>query len=133
MTDEKVINGLRSRRAIMTTGPFVEFTLGGKHIGSNAKAKDGKIDAKAVIQAAPWVKVNTGTIWANGEVLKTFPIELKNGRYTWEETLEVARDSWVVLRVTGDQSMFPIQRPSIFHPFKSQRPSPASLEHSALV
>ena len=61
MTDEKVINGLRSRRAIMTTGPFVEFTLGGKHIGSNAKAKDGKIDAKAVIQAAPWVKVNTGT------------------------------------------------------------------------
>ena len=50
-------------------------------------------------------------IWGNGQVLKRFDIETKNGRFTWKETLKLARDTWLVARVTGDESLFPIQRP----------------------
>ena len=111
VTPKDVVAGLKSRRAIMTTGPFVDFTINDAHIGESISAPSGDVTIKINVQAASWVDVDEGIIWMNGQVLERFPIRLNQGRFRFVDTLTLPKDAWIVVEVRGDTSMFPIHRP----------------------
>ncbi|MBV72333.1 MAG: hypothetical protein CMH52_13495 [Myxococcales bacterium] len=106
-----VIEGLQSRRAIMTTGPFLEMTINDEHMGSTVSSPGGEVTLKIKVQAASWVDVDEGIIWINGQEHSRFPIQLNEGRFRYVETIRLPKDSWVVAEVRGDKSMFPVYRP----------------------
>ena len=110
-TSEAVVKGLKSGRAIMTTGPFVEATINDLPIGSTIERAGSEVTLKVKVQAASWVDVDQGIVWVNGHVRERFPIQLTEGRFRFVTNLTIERDSWVVIEVTGDSSMFPIYRP----------------------
>jgi hypothetical protein len=111
VTEKAIVDGLKSRRAIMTTGPFVDFTINDQHIGSSLTAMSGEVTIKINVQAASWVDVDEGIIWVNGEVHTRFPVQLNEGRFRYVSPMTLPKDSWVVVEIRGDTSMFPIHRP----------------------
>lgn len=119
LSDRAIVDAFATGNVLMTNGPFVEFTVGG-HTMSKLVGDELRVDADAAggvevvidVQAAEWIDVDRGRIWVNGLVAETFPIELVDRRYRHETTIELTDDSWVVVEVTGDGSMFPIVRPA---------------------
>jgi hypothetical protein len=68
-------------------------------------------------RASSWAKVDTLTVYLNGTVLQTIPIEAAQGT-DFETTITVApgQDSWIVAEVTGSSNMFPVLSPTEFPP-----------------
>ena len=111
-----VVRGLKSRRVIMTSGPFVEFAVNEQPIGSDVGVEGGQANLKVAVQVPNWIDVSEGIVWGNGRELLRFPITIADGRFTWTETLTLNEDTWLVVEVIGHESMFPIHRPSDIPP-----------------
>ena len=64
-----------------------------------------------------WIEVTRYRLIGNGEVVASGEVTLSNT--TWKDTIEVnvARDTWFVLEVEGDASMFPVLAPNEIPPF----------------
>lgn len=106
-----IVDSLHARDVIMSNGPFVQLRVAGAPIGSTVRAEDGEVPVVIDVQAAEWIDVDEGVIWVNGEPVERFDIELVERRARHETSLTLARDSWVVVEVVGDGSMFPVVRP----------------------
>ena len=116
VTSMDVVRGLKSRRVIMTSGPFVEFTVNAQPIGSDVGVEEGRAELKVDVAVPNWIDVSEGIVWGNGRELLRFPITIADGRFTWSETLELTEDTWLIVEVIGHESMFPIFRPSDIPP-----------------
>ena len=116
LDDQQVVDAIRSRRVLMTNGPFVEIFVNGTPMGGEVKASGGSATLEIKIQSPPWNVPDTGIVWVNGQERERFPITLTDGRADFEFTLGLERDSWVVVEVTGAQSLFPIVEPENLPP-----------------
>ncbi len=105
-----VADELRAMRVFTTTGPFVEFTVGGAAMGAVVAAKDGIVEVSIRVQAASWIDCDRVKIVVNGDVREV--IEVAQGREPLRlettRSIELDHDSWVAVLVEGDDSLSPI-------------------------
>lgn len=109
----EVASALRAGNVFTTTGPFVEFTVNGKPMGSTVTLTpddDGEVTLAVRVQAAHWVDVDRVKIVVNGDVVREVPVE-GAGRVVRLETkvpLPMVSDGWVCVLVEGDTPLDPI-------------------------
>ena len=59
----------------MSYGPVVDFTANGAGLGDQVSVDtEGNVTLSFRVQCPSWLSVDTGTLWANGRVLATFPL-----------------------------------------------------------
>lgn len=129
VTSADLVGALQKHHNIVSNGPFVDFTVDGGKIGSEVTAS-GAVDVNVQIRAVPWIGADRFRIVANGEVVRDLdpaqtddywgwvPIELDaNGEFEGTYSVSVDRDTWFVVEVESDTSMFPIIEPQDIPPF----------------
>jgi hypothetical protein len=125
LTDERLVNAMRSHRVVVTNAPLIDFWVDdpdGGVMGKTIQSNDDKINLHYRLTAAPWVSVARLNIWRNGTIAKV--IEIDPSRNLAEnivgETIELplardaadtAIDSWFVIEAIGYRSFFPVVRP----------------------
>jgi hypothetical protein len=110
VTPDQVAQAVKARHSFFTTAPFVSLTANGAGIGDFARVSGGKAHLSIQVQAAPWVTVSMVTLYLNGQDYKKWPVAPGTQvlRFKMELDVEVKSDSYVVLRVDGDQPMAPV-------------------------
>jgi hypothetical protein len=107
-----VVKAFRSHRAVLTNGPFVDFTVQGQPMGSDVSASAGSVDVSVTVKAPDWIDVTRGTLFGNGRVVDTFDIAMQGTTFKYETSIPVPEDTWLVVYVEGDKSLFPVVPPS---------------------
>jgi hypothetical protein len=109
----QVVDAFQRRAITLTNGPFLEMFVDGKPIGSDVVRAAGTVSVKLVVQAAPWVDVKRGALWANGRAVSRFDVAMNPATRRWESTFEipVEKDTWFVAEVEGDGNLFPVAPP----------------------
>lgn len=70
--DEKAfIESVRKGRVVVSSGPFIRLTAGGKGVGDTIPA-GGAVDIEIVVEAPPWVDVSKVELVRRGEVTDTW-------------------------------------------------------------
>ena len=111
VTSAEVVEAFQKHAITLTNGPFLEMFIDGKPIGDELSRAAGDVSVELKIQAAPWVDVKRGVIWANGVAVDRFEVKLVDGKATHKVTLPVGRDTWFVSEVSGDNNLFPVAPP----------------------
>ena len=109
----QVARAVRAKQMTMSRGPFLELFVNGAAIGETVEAEGEEVELKVRVSAPRWIDVNRGVIFANGEELLRFEVEIdpETHVFEWTETLTLARDTWLIAMVRGDRSMFPVAPP----------------------
>jgi hypothetical protein len=111
VTDRDVVRAVRSGRAIVTNGPFVELFANEVPIGGDATTEDGRVDVRIRIQVPNWIDATGATLYGNGRVLDAFDVETVGGRFETTIRLNLEEDTWLVAEVRGERSLFPVVAP----------------------
>ena len=115
----------KKHAATLSHGPFLTFTVapgdgaaGGSPIGSEIAASTGPVTVNYKMEAPSWVSVNRIQVYLNGRMMKTIAVDPArdlsdkagppNGPFTGQLTLNIDKDSWIVLEAVGDKPMFPV-------------------------
>jgi len=123
------------RDALLTNGPFVHVSVGGRGMGQIAPAPKDKARLDIEVQAAPWVDVRRLEVFVNGE-RRGKPIDVPPSenrvRYKGSIELKVTEDSWVVVLARGDAPLAPVvsQRPGTPPPLPLALTNPIYLDHN---
>lgn len=102
-----VVEALRRGRAQVSNGPFILLEAGAAGPGDVAPAKDGKLDLRVRVWAAPWVDVSEVTLVVGGDRSQSVPITPTKGsapaalRVDANVSLAATADTWVVVIVRG--------------------------------
>lgn len=112
MTPDQLVDALQNHNNVVTNGPFIAMSVGGKPLGSTVVSTTGEVTLDLEAHAADWVGVERFDIVANGEVVYQGAIELdEEGRWSDSVTLELDGDTWFVMEATGDTNLFPVVMP----------------------
>ena len=116
VTDLEVVRGIQAHHVIVTNGPFINMRVNGRPVGSQLDSADGQLTIELEAHAPSWIQLDRFRLMANGEVLREGPVTLQGG--VWRQTLEltVSQDTWFVLEVEGDKSLFPVLAPNEIPP-----------------
>jgi hypothetical protein len=130
VTDRTMVNGLRSRRVLVTNGPMLDFFVNDPDAGAMGKTLvdgDGTVSLTVKLSSAPWIGVDAVNVYRNGLLVKTIAIE--PGRDLVKSPLaetfdlplattddDTPKDSWFVVEAIGSESMFPVIRPQEIPP-----------------
>lgn len=115
-----LVGAMMNQRNIVSNGPFALMEIDGATIGDELRTDKSTVDIKVVIRAAKWVGADRFRIMQNGEAVAIdtddtptiYEFELdENGEFTTTVSLEIDQDSWFVLEVYGDNSLFPVYTP----------------------
>ena len=117
MTDKELVDGVKNHQVVVTNGPFALLTIDDTPIGGEVSTSTGKVSVTMEVRAPSWMDVTRYRLVGNGEVVASGEVTLSDT--TWKETIEVnvPRDTWFVLEVEGDASMFPVLAPNEIPPF----------------
>ena len=106
------LDGLKAGRSFITTGPLIDFSVGGKQPGdvvaTDARPLDWSLD---VYSALPFERVE---IFVNGKVAASFDGLDRAGQRTYRGSLEVPTGGWVTARVTGENTGWPALNESLY-------------------
>jgi len=122
--DRMVVNGLRSRRAVATNGPLIDFWVNDPvrgAMGQTLQDSDGTVSLRYSLTSAPWISVERIHIYRNGVIAARREIDPNRdlSKQPLVETLELelARDgsgnpidSWFLIEAIGYRSMHPVIR-----------------------
>jgi hypothetical protein len=101
LDESAFVGAVRDGHSFMTTGPFLAVTLRDDYsdagMGDTFSGRRGELHIQ--IDAAPWVTVNTMTIWVNGEIYRQLKVAVGDHKVI---ELIVDTDSYVVVEVSGD-------------------------------
>ncbi len=120
----EVVQAMKRGRAMVTNGPFMLLNVRGQgcfdprnvdqalprescEIGDLVAARDGKVEVTVQTRTAPWVQIDTLDLIVNGEVVSSVNGDRETLSQVTQE-LELQRDGWLIARVTGTDSMFPV-------------------------
>lgn len=120
MTPQELTDAIKSHHNIVTNGPFVTMTINGEPIGSELTATDGDVEIELTVREPTWIVTNRYRLIANGEVVKEGTIATEDHEWKEKFSLTINRDTWFVVEVEGDQSMFPMLAPAEIPPFDLQ-------------
>jgi hypothetical protein len=116
-TAQELSRAIKSHRVIVTNGPFVDLTINDAPIGAEVAASANKATATITVRASSWVSVDRWRLIGNGEIVASGAVALNGNEWTTTIPLDVPRDTWFVVEVEGDRSMFPVLPPSEIPPF----------------
>jgi hypothetical protein len=107
---KEVAAAVRGHHTFFTTGPFVSLEVNGGSIGDLVPARGGKATVDIKVQAAPWVSVDRVTLYLNGQEAKRWAVAPGPGPVRFHENLDLStpHDGYVVVRVDGEKSLFPV-------------------------
>jgi hypothetical protein len=109
---ERLVDAIVKRHdAIITNGPIVFVSIGGKGIGQLAIARGGRAKLDVEVQAAPWIDVTSLELLVNGERRgPPLPIKPSTARVRHKASIELRlkSDAHVVLLVRGEKSLEPV-------------------------
>jgi hypothetical protein len=97
---EDVVQALRDGNAVVTSGPWIEASLAGQGPGDLAQVQSEAV-LDVVVQAPNWAPVDRLLVVVNGEVAATRAIDALP--YKTNISLQLTRDSWVVVLVDGSK------------------------------
>lgn len=111
--EDAFIAAIRARRAIATTGPWldVELVSGGAPVGpGQALTAHGSLHLDVEVRQAAWSKADQLRIWVgDGTGARiAHEVTLDTSPYRWQLDLDVARDGWVGVDVGGD-TILPVE------------------------
>src|SRR5690554_18444 len=119
-TSADLVKAMRSHHNIISNGPFAFMKIGEASIGDEITIAEPRVEVEVVVRAASWVGANRLRIIKNGEAavvdndatptVHEFNLD-ENGEYRTTVSLTVDQDSWLVLEVEGDNSLFPVYTP----------------------
>jgi hypothetical protein len=103
---ERVLKALKAGRAIVTSGPLIEATIGGAGPGETAHHVGKRPKLALRVRAAPWVSARTISVLEgpSGAVIATRTLEASDRVVRFEGTLplELFAPTFVVVTVAGD-------------------------------
>ncbi len=110
ISELEVVKAIQAGKAVPTNGPFIELAVGDKGIGDVVNASAGEITVTARVRAASWVKVSRIDFVLNGAVVAS---EFGDNASLREvnKTIAVDRDGWLLVEVSGTESMWPVVTP----------------------
>jgi hypothetical protein len=125
LTDEGIVDALRSRRVVATNGPLVDFYVEDPARGVMGQTLAVDKDTVALtysLTSAPWVPVSRLNVWRNGTMAQTIAIDparnlaASPARHTIQVDLAkdssgAAIDTWFAVEAIGYGSMYPVIRP----------------------
>lgn len=125
LTDARLVDAMRARRAVVTNGPLLDFFVDDPERGAMGKVLTRAGDRARLtyrLTAAPWMSVARVNVYRNGLLVRSIPVDpardLARDPLTETIDVELARDassapidSWFVLEAIGYKSMFPVIRP----------------------
>ncbi|MFU8803763.1 MAG: hypothetical protein ACNA8W_08150, partial [Bradymonadaceae bacterium] len=111
MTDDQLARALHEHHNIVTNGPFINMAINGNPVGSTFATESSTVSVALTVRAPDWIVPNRYSLVANGEVVSKGTFELENGEWTDTLAIPIDGDTWFVLEVEGDESLWPIVRP----------------------
>jgi hypothetical protein len=110
VSNKDIVDALRGHHSFFTTGPIIDLRSGNAGIGDVVPAPDGRVTLSIEVSAAPWIGVESATLYVNGKVEKRWAIAPSKlpQRLDVQHSIVVSEDSYVVLRADGKQSMWPV-------------------------
>jgi hypothetical protein len=128
-----LVAAIRGRReALVTNGPFVTVSIGGKGMGQIVAAPRGKVRLDVEVRAAPWVDARKLEIFVNGERRgKAIDIPSSHAplRYQAGHELKIDHDAAVVVIVRGEASLEPV----VSRPEGAAAPTPLAITNPIFV
>jgi len=109
--DLTVVKAFHDQRLIVTNGPFAELFVNDQPVGSKVDDPDGQVNIHVKIQAPEWIGVNQALLWANGELVHTWDVTMDGTVWEGDTQLLILQDTWYVLEVKGNRSLFPVVSP----------------------
>ncbi|MCS6898403.1 MAG: hypothetical protein RMJ98_01380, partial [Myxococcales bacterium] len=129
VTELDMVQGLRSRRVLMTNGPMLDFYINDPVkgvMGQTLSTTEPSVQLHYKLSAAPWIRVDFLNIWRNGILAARINVDPNRdlAAQPLEDsiTLELdqrtgsARDSWFVVEAISSTSMFPVVLPTELPP-----------------
>lgn len=108
--ENDVVKAVHAHQVVVTYGPFVQFWINGKPVGSEVVARGGSLRLEVKVQAPSWIEVDEIEVYANGRRWKTFPAADPRGIVKfwrrWRTTLR--HDTWFVVLARGRKSLAPV-------------------------
>ncbi|MFO0588990.1 MAG: CehA/McbA family metallohydrolase [Polyangiaceae bacterium] len=104
--DERAfVDAIRHGRVIVTSGPFVNLTVGDKGIGDTVAAGDR--DVVVTVDGPPWVEIEEVTLIRRGKVLETFKVKKSQGKRPWtfKKNVSFTKGDWVIAIARGSKPM----------------------------
>jgi hypothetical protein len=120
MTESELARALKDHRNIVTNGPFATMKIAEANVGEEVSVSEGQVDIAVTVQAADWVGADRFKIIANGEAVQlqddqtptVYEFDLDDsGEFETTVSVDIDKDTWFVLEVEGDNSMFPVYTP----------------------
>jgi hypothetical protein len=110
LTVERLVTAIRAHRCFFTTGPFVSLRVGSSNLGDLVSVEGGRVPVELTVQAAPWVSVSRVALYLGRSVVRRWELRPSREKTRLQAHVElpVAEDDYVVVRVDGDQSLYPI-------------------------
>lgn len=106
-----VVEALARGRVMATNGPFIEFTLEGRPVGSRVTAGSrGVVNGHIRVIAPSWVDVKRVSVFANGVEEAVFMVQGRERAVRFDEDfdLHLKRSGFVVVRVEGEDPLDPV-------------------------
>ncbi len=130
VSDGMLVEGLRSRRAVATNGPLVDFFVNDPDFGAMGQTitdSDGSVSLTYRVTSAPWISVGRINVYRNGVIVHSRELDENRDLAAdpFEETIDVDLagadaagpiDSWFVVEAIGYRSMYPVIRPAELPP-----------------
>lgn len=105
----EVLRALKSGRAIVTSGPFIDARIGGAGPGQTVRAASARSELHIRVLAPPWISTNRLRVLEGPEARVRFDLPIPNRRNTVrfdrKLRLENAEGTFVVVTVTGDDPL----------------------------
>ena len=118
---DDIVAAFAAGDVLMTNGPFVRVSVegddGAKGMGGTASAADGHFRARIHVDTAPWVVADTLNVYLGAELLHTEAVP-GAGKHDFEVDIDAPRDSFLLVEVTGTESMFPSVFPNEVPPLQ---------------
>ena len=107
---EALPRALLGHHSFFTTAPFVRVRSGGATVGDTVQARDRVAHLEIEVQAAPWVTVNSVTVYLDGRVASVLVVPQTTDvvRLKTQLDLPITRDAYAVVRVDGNRPLAPI-------------------------
>ena len=112
VSDAQIAGAVREHRVVVSNGPFVSLRVNGAPIGAQIEAPAGPVRVELEVRAPRWIDVSRWKLIANGETEAFGGVELEGGIWSTEFEITIDRDTWFVVEIEGDRSMFPILAPA---------------------
>lgn len=118
---------VKEQRVVVSGGPFLSVSVGGKGLGEVAPATSKKAKIAIKVQAPTWMTVDTLRVIMGGVEAHKLTLDAKTTdptnpviRYNAELELLPEKDTWVIVVATGVTPMDPVSRGDV--PFAVSNP-----------